>query len=235
MTAHKWMQANPWTIRLLVAILGCAAVVCGWALSGPDRAAVAQDADAEVPAEEAEAAVEAARKERLWEDPDWLITVEQDESATEEKIADYLHEWDLSFERVTLPEDEDDLMVAVPIAGLGGAPDLRVMVDTQPTRHEGEEVAERAVKVWFWHALPDSAKTQEARKIILEHNNQWMVRKWMPHRVIIDPDGDIAFEVFLNIPGRGVPFHPELVRDAIIRCASAWSNYWPPLAEKLDL
>jgi len=116
-----------------------------------------------------------------------------------------------------------------------GTPKIKVSVDTMVTAKGEGKVTERAVRAAAFYVLPPSAKTPEARRKILELNNEWHQKKWMPGRVYLDTDGDVALETYVNIPGATTPIHAEVVSDLLLRMNSAWGEYYKRLAGVVDL
>ena len=165
----------------------------------------------------------------------WMLYPVQDESSLERKIANYIKAKS-KVEAVYkfFGEKNDDLYLQYTLIPQG-APRVRLAVDTMVSGRQQGRVSERVIKVSTYYVLPASAKTPEARRKILELNNTWHQKKWMPGRVFIDTDGDIAMETFVNIPGADTPVHAELIRDIILRTNSVWSEYYKQLAATVNL
>jgi len=169
------------------------------------------------------------------EDPRWLLQVCQDESSLEKTIADYMkEEYDIQAGRHVTKQDDADIYLSYTLAP-EGAPKIACIVDSEVSARNGDRVVERMIKIVAWYELPASAKTRQARAKILELNNEWHEKKWMPGRVYIDDDGDIRLETFLNIPSTTIPVHAELVRDLLVRTNAAWAEYYQTLAKSLSL
>lgn len=162
---------------------------------------------------------------------DDLIFVVQDETAVEQQIKAYFERKEYKCTMIFLGENEDDGVLQVPW-GLDPEPDLDVYVDTLIAARDGDDVTERVIRVFAWYKLPEALKTPEARRRILELNNQYMEEKWAPARIVIDKDGDILLETFVNIPAQKVPIHAEMINDVMLRLLNGWGNYWEVLKKE---
>ena len=116
-----------------------------------------------------------------------------------------------------------------------GTPKISVGVDTMVTARDEGKVTKRAVRAAAFFVLPPSAKTPEARRKILELNNTWHQQKWMPGRIYLDTDGDVAMETYINISGAATPIHAAMVTDMLLRMNSMWGVYYKQLAGAVDL
>ncbi len=155
-----------------------------------------------------------------------MLRVTQDESSMELQLAEYLEATEGWFcRKIDNPAGGDDVILQFPFKLGDGIPKVDLLIDTSPSATEHGQVTERAVRVWFWHELPDEAKDYDTRQKVLELNNRWMQEHWAPARIVIDPDGDLIFETWVNVPGEDAPMHAEAVRDAVIRLLSAWKDY----------
>ena len=166
---------------------------------------------------------------------DWLLRPAQDESSVETTIAKYIRQkMDIDPEIRFLDDDMEDMAVYYPLEP-DNAPALRVEVDTYSSRDDGDKVAERVISLTTWYVLPDAAKTSELRPKILDVLNQQMLDYWSPGRFMIDEDGDIQIETFLNIPHENAPVHCECVLDSLMRMTSGWDRCYKALDEAIDL
>jgi hypothetical protein len=167
------------------------------------------------------------------DDPKWLMRVVQDGATLENLIADYIQtEYGVEAERRASPTDNADILLSYTLAP-DDAPEIPCVVDTAVSAREHGRVVERVVQVVAWYELPASLKTPQTRARILELNNEWHRENWMPGRIYLDADGDIRLESFLNIPAEGVPVHPDLVYDLLVRTKTAWREYYRKLRQTL--
>jgi len=170
--------------------------------------------------------------------PSWLLYVSNDEESIEKRIATYFREnYDVEAEYHFA--EENDLILQYAFSSPDEAfPEISTYIDTRPSATEmrnGEEVVtERMVSLTAYYVLPNSAKTAEARVLILEQINEWHVGRWVPQRIYLDEDGDIVLESMLNIPGNNYPVHAEIIGDQIIRMYSAWAEFYQLLDQILD-
>ena len=170
--------------------------------------------------------------------PSWLLYVSNDEESIEKRIATYFREnYDVEAEYHFA--EENDLILQYAFSSPDEAfPEISTYIDTRPSATEmrnGEEVVtERMVSLTAYYVLPNSAKTAEARMLILEQINEWHVGRWVPQRIYLDEDGDIVLESMLNIPGNNYPVHAEIIGDQIIRMYSAWAEFYQLLDQILD-
>lgn len=165
-----------------------------------------------------------------------LLRVVDDESSLERQVRTYikdLRDVDASFRY--LDDEEQDLVLVYGLNPDGDAPSFQIYVDTMISARDETGILERCFKIYGYYILDPEHKTPELRARILEYNNTYMQKRWMPHRIIIDKDGDIQFESFVNIPHKDVSVHAALIDDVLVRNVSAWRLYYEGLAEILDL
>jgi len=155
------------------------------------------------------------------------LRVVQDEESVEKTIARYLREKDgLQADYRFSGDDEEDLTLKYTF-DLEGTPEIPLLIDTMITGRSPEgDVTERCIKLFAFYVMPDEAKNDETLAKVLALNNQWMQEKWVPGRIYVDTDGDVCLETFVNIPGAEFTVHTELVRDAALRMAGAWQEYY---------
>lgn len=167
--------------------------------------------------------------------PEWLLRPVQDESSLERTIAKYIRQkMDINAEVRFLDDDMEDMAIYYPL-NPDEAPDLRVKVDTYSSRDDGDQVAERVISLTAWYVMPDEAKTPELRQKTLEVLNSQMLQFWTPDRFMIDGDGDIQIETFINIPHQQAPVHCECVLDSLMRMTSGWNRCYLALDDAIDL
>lgn len=168
-----------------------------------------------------------------------LLFVCQDESTIEQQVRRYLKEkYDIDATMRYLDDEDTDLMLVYALSPRDeGVPDIKFFVDTMISARDTEtrEVNERCLKINAYFILPDTYKTETWTRRIQTLNDDWHRRQWMPHRVYLDKDNDIAMESFINIPSRNVPVHADMVYDLLVRSLNAWSAYYLELSKLLDL
>jgi len=164
-------------------------------------------------------------------DPQWQLTVVQDESSMEESIAAFLKaRTDWKVKRLYLDEAEEDLMLEYAFT-FDAVPEIELRIDTEVSGHvDNDTVTERLIRVFFFHELPDTAKTPEVIVQMLAFNNMYLFNRFAPDRILIDEDGDLFFATTINLPGPMVSVHGEMVYDAVVRMVDEWQEYWPKLA-----
>ena len=167
-------------------------------------------------------------------DPQWLLTVTQDESSMEEAIGEFLSErTDWSVDEIYADDEETDLALVINFEP-ADAPAINIMIDTIVAAADDDQVYERAVQVFFYVVLPDSSKTPVAREEILELNNYHMATESTLNRIIIDEDGDLMFVTFINLPGPNVPVHAEQIYDAVCRLVIDWEAYYMAVGDEIE-
>lgn len=161
------------------------------------------------------------------------LTVCQDEGSLETVLARYISQnYDVNAETGASEQDPSDIYLYY---NLGSDRTIRAVVDTAVTGRLGTDVTSRSVFLRAFLVLPAEAKTPEARAAILEYNNEWMVRYWLPGRVYLDGDGDVVLETHYNLPRADVALHAEVVYDQLERLASSWITYADGLRTQLGL
>lgn len=164
-----------------------------------------------------------------------LLFVCQDEKTIEIAIADYLERAEgVKARREVAKNDDQDMFLRYTLSP-DGVPEVTVTVDTLVSGKKDKRITERVIRIVMFYILPEKAKTPEARRKILELNNDWLIRKWMPGRIYIDKDGDIALESFINIPGVKIPVHAEMVNDMLARTLNSWKQYYVELAKTVPV
>ena len=165
----------------------------------------------------------------------WLLYPAQDEASVERKIAEYMKDrGNIDATIKYLDKEKKDLYLQYTLDP-EGTPKINVGVDTMVTARDEGKVAKRAVRAAAFYVLPASAKTPEARRKILELNNTWHQQKWMPGRIYLDKDGDVALETYINIPGTATPIPAAMVADMLLRTNTMWGVYYKQLAGVVNL
>ncbi|MEW5911381.1 MAG: hypothetical protein AB1814_02420 [Thermodesulfobacteriota bacterium] len=171
-------------------------------------------------------------------DPKWLLFVTADEAATEKLIAAYFEK---VYRKTTSfyqnKTDPKDVWISYTLAP-AGAPKMRVIIDTAISARDKRtgEVLERRVKISAYYMMPDAVKNNpQYRAALLELNNDFINRYWVPNRIKITRSGNIGFETSINIPGPTTPVHPEMVWDQLTRMVSVWKDYYNELKNKVPL
>ena len=167
--------------------------------------------------------------------PEWLLRPVQDESSAEKTIAKYIRQkMDINAEVRFLDDEMEDMVLYYPL-NPDDAPNLRVKIDTYSTRETEDRIAERVISLTTWYIMPEEAKTAKMRQKTLEVFNAHMLEYWIPDRFMIDGDGDIQIETFINIPDENAPVHCECVLDSLMRMLSGWSRCYRSLDEEINL
>ena len=166
-----------------------------------------------------------------------LLFVCQDEGSMERQIAHYIKKSHSNTARILASsKDKDDLYLKYSTTTDSGAK-MQLVVDTMVSgrNKKTKVITERAIKVVGYFLLPDSAKTPASRAKILELNNKHMKRHFVPGGVYLDKDNDITFQTTINLPGKSIPVHAEMVHDTLSRFATSWDRYYEELARTVDL
>lgn len=166
-----------------------------------------------------------------------LIFICQDEASIERQIKGYIEEkYEIEGGFQIINEDNDDIVVTYTLSAGEETPKFEIKVDTMVSGRntETEEITERCIKIYGWYELPAKYKAAAYRPRIMELNRSFMERKWVPHRVYLDRDTDVAFETFINIPGPNVPIHAEMINDMLRRNLTAWEEYYKELQAVLN-
>ncbi len=166
-------------------------------------------------------------------DKKWLLPVATDEESMEKRVASYIkkfHEISADFEF----GEEDDLFLKYTFESENDEfPQIPVYIDSEPSNSievDGETVTtERRIVIKAFYVLPDEAKTEEARRVLLDLFNTWHLTKWVPQRLFLDADGDIAMESAINVPGEDFAVHAEIVIDQLYRMHGAWGEFFKEL------
>lgn len=169
---------------------------------------------------------------------EWLLPVVDDEETVEKRIARYILEVH-GIEAEYKFAEEDDLFLQYSFNSDGQSfPKIAVFVDSLASNSEetdaGAITTERRVTISAYYVLPDEAKTPASRAALLEVINEWHIGKWVPQRIYLDHEGDIAMESSINIPGKDYEVHTEVVIDQMYRMYSAWASFYQVLQESDD-
>jgi hypothetical protein len=169
---------------------------------------------------------------------EWLLPVVDDEETVEKKIAHYIREVH-GIEAEYKFAGEDDLFLQYNFnSNEDDFPNIAVFVDSLPSNSEetddGPITTERRVTISAYYVLPDEAKTPESRAALLELINEWHIGKWVPQRIYLDHDGDIAMESSINVPGKDFEVHTEVIIDQMYRMYSAWASFYHVLQDTDD-
>jgi hypothetical protein len=169
---------------------------------------------------------------------EWLLPVVNDEETVEKRIARYIREVH-GIEAEYKFAGEDDLFLQYSFNSHGeDFPNIAVFVDSLPSNREetadGDIITERRVTISAYYVLPDEAKTSDSRAALLEIINEWHIGKWVPQRIYLDHDGDIAMESSINVPGKDYEVHAEVVIDQMYRMYSAWASFYQVLQDTDD-
>lgn len=162
----------------------------------------------------------------------WFLNVTDDNESIEKLIGNYLKSVYNVFP--TYKFDEKDNMYLT--YDLSENPKIIAAIDSRESgwSEGGKKVTEKRVWISSYYALPEAAPKNDTRKKILELNNSWHNRTWVPHRIYITDDGIIAMQSSINVPGKDYPVHAELVRDILVRTVTFWNEYYKELAEVLS-
>jgi hypothetical protein len=163
-----------------------------------------------------------------------LLSIAQDKSTLESQIADsILKAHGEKAERKYATAGRRNLYLVYPCKPKG-CPELQILVDTTATARGSVSgrVMAQAVVVKAYHELGEAARRPEARRRILELNNQWNNRRLFV-TISVDAYGYLLLRGDTNIPSPPGAVHPQVVWDLIVRVRSAWSRYYPLLAAAL--
>ncbi len=167
--------------------------------------------------------------------PEWLLYPAQDERSVETTIARYIKQkMNIKADVKFLDDDMSDLAIYYPILPRE-APHLQVKIDTMSARKEADRIVERVIVLTAYYVMPDAAETPETRQKILEVSNEYMLKYWIPDRIMLDRDGDIVIQTLINIADKNAPIHCEAVVDGLTRMLSGWSSYYEMLDEAIGL
>jgi len=165
----------------------------------------------------------------------WLLYPVQDESSVETTIARYIKQkMNIKADVKFLDDDMSDLAIYYPILPRD-APHLQVRIDTMSARKKADRIVERVIILKAYYVMPDAAKTPETRQKILEASNEYMLKYWIPDRIILDRNGDIVIQTLINIADKNAPIHCEAVVDGLTRMLGGWSSYYEMLDEAIGL
>ena len=168
-------------------------------------------------------------------DVNGLLFVSQDSASLERQIASYIqahYGFNASFNKNA--KNPEDIYLGYTIGAKDGNPELKVYIDTMVSGRDKEtkQVSERAINVSaYFSGARTCASMPDCRRRLFEMHNKFMVKNWVPHRVYLDKDGDVAFRSSINISG-GMPVHVEHVNDLLIRLITAWQNYNEAIREE---
>ena len=166
---------------------------------------------------------------------EWLLFPAQDESSVETKIAKYIKKKrGVQAEVKFIDEAMSNLAIYYPSGG-GEIPRIKVRINSQSAAKVDGKITERVVFVSAWYVMPTASKKPEVRRKILEVNNQYMTKYWIPDHITLDSDGDIQLQTMINISDQKAPVHCEAVLDSIMRLANGWQTYYKLLDEAIGL
>lgn len=174
------------------------------------------------------AAPPAFANEPITTDP-WLVSLSGDKQSMEEKIFQYiLRVHGKTAAKHHSKKDPDDMYLSFSLSPKN-APKLTVYIDTMISGRSKttRQVTEVAVKIVAIYKLPPSIKNSRVqRDKILRLNNDWMRRKWVPQRLVLNTRRDLVMESYFNIPHPNAPLHPEIIWDQLARMVGAWRVYY---------
>ena len=167
---------------------------------------------------------------------EWLLTLDQTDDTIIKLIGKYIETFYDVIPKYLI--DKHEKLVLTYEISSDKYPRITLLVECLPSWYredkKGVEITERRVRISTYYVLPESCKLAANRNRILELNNNWHNKTWIPHRLYITEEGLLAMQSSINIPGKGFSVHAELVRDLIARTLMFWEAYSDELAEVLN-
>lgn len=166
----------------------------------------------------------------------WLLNASQENETLLKNIGKYIETFygvDPSYYF-----NGDDNLVLTYDQKIGDSPEIKIYIESIPIHEikdgENYKVLERRIRISTYINISEFIDNETFRNNLMELNNKWHNRTWIPHRIYITTGGSIAMQSSINIPGEDFPIPIEQLKDLISRTLNSWEEYSKELLEILN-